>query len=180
METRRDETSPLTMEEEKSCPHRPSIVATSSYHLNPSWRRPARGRRKATSRQNRLLRGSWEWGHFEIVCAQHIDGVGDDVGEISDGDDVQNSHDLPRNLPIHWNVTNASNRTATNAICLVIFADFFIHSKYLHVRFFVFLSYFFWIYGRPPDIEAIAIGECSTEYLTTQQVGFVTEFHLHF
>ena len=71
----RDETSPLIIEEEKSCPHRPSIVATSCYHLNPSWRRPARGRMKATSRQNRLPRGSWEWGHFEIVCAQHIDGV---------------------------------------------------------------------------------------------------------
>ena len=89
METRRDETSPLIIEEEKSCPHRPSIVATSCYHLNPSWRRPARGRMKATSRQNRLLRGSWEWGHFEIVCAQHIDGVGDDGGEVSDGGDVE-------------------------------------------------------------------------------------------
>ena len=180
METRRDETSPLIIEEEKSCPHRPSIVATSCYHLNPSWRRPARGRMKAMSRQNRLHRGSWEWGHFEIVCAQHIDGVGDDGGEVSDGGFVENSHALPRNLPIHWNVTNASNRTATGAICLVIVADFFIHSKYLHVRFFIFLSYFFWIYGLPPDMETFAIRECSTEYLTTQQVGFVTEFHLHF
>ena len=124
METRRDETSPLIIEEEKSCPHRPSIVATSCYHLNPSWRRPARGRMKATSRQNRLPRGSWERGHFEIVCAQHIHGVGDDVGEVSDGGDVENSRDLPRNLPIHWNVTNASSRTATDAICLVTVEDF--------------------------------------------------------
>ena len=84
----------------------------------------AKGRRKATSRQNRPLRGSWEWGHFEIVCAQHIDGVGDGGGEVSDGGDVENSRDLPRNLPIHWNVTNASSRTATDAICLVTVEDF--------------------------------------------------------
>ena len=84
----------------------------------------AKGRRKATSRQNRPLRGSWEWGHFEIVCAQHIDGVGDGGGEVSDGGDVENSRDLPRNLPIHWNVTNASPRTATDAICLVTVEDF--------------------------------------------------------
>ena len=140
-----------------------------------------RRRRKATSRQNRLLQGSWEWGHFEIVCAQHIDGVGDDGGEVSDGGDVENSHDLPRNLPNHWNMTNASRRTATNTTCFVIVVDFCFHGKYLHrFRFFIFLSYFFWIYGRPPDIETIAIRECSTEYQTTQQVGFVTEFHLHF
>ena len=143
METRRDETSPLIIEEEKSCPHRPSIVATSCYHLNPSWRRPARGRMKATSRQNRLPRGSWEWGHFEIVCAQHMDGVGDGGGEVSDGGDVENSRDLPRNLPIHWNVTNASSRTATCTICFVFVADFCFHSKYLHVHFFIFLSYIY-------------------------------------
>ena len=84
----------------------------------------ARGRRKATSRQNRPLRGSWEWGHFEIVCAQHVDGVGDGGGEVNDGGDVENSRDLPRNLPIHWNVTNASPRAATDAICLVTVEDF--------------------------------------------------------
>jgi hypothetical protein len=77
-------------------------------------------------------------------------------------------------------VTNASSRTATYTICFVFVADFCFHSKYLHVRFFIFLNYFFWIYGRPPDIETFAIGECFTEYLTNQQVGFVTEFHLHF
>ena len=93
-----------------------------------------RRRRKATSRQNRLLQGSWEWGHFEIVCAQHIDGVGDDGGEVSDGGDVENSHDLPRNLPIHWNTTDAPKRTATDVICLVFVADFCFHSKYLQVR----------------------------------------------
>ena len=99
---------------------------------------------------------------------------------MSDGGDVENSRDLPHNLPVHWNVTNASNRTATDAIFLVIVADFCFHSKYLHVRFFKFLSYFFWIYGRPPVIKTFAIGECSTEYLTTEQVGFVIKFHLHF
>ena len=93
-----------------------------------------RRRRKATSRQNRLLQGSWEWGHFEIVCAQHIDGVGDDGGEVSDGGNVENSHDLPRNLSIHWNVTDASSRTATYTICFVFVADSCFHSKYLHVR----------------------------------------------
>ena len=118
--------------------------------------------------------------YFEKVGAHHVDCDGDDGGDVSDGGDVEDSHDLPCKLSIHWNVTHASTRTALNTICLVIVADFFIHSKYLHVRFFIFLSYFFWIYGLPPDMETFAIRECSTEYLTTQQVGFVTEFHLHF
>ena len=63
-----------------------------------------------------------------------MDGVGDGGGEVSDGGDVENSQDLPSNLPVHWNVTNASNRTATDAIGLVIVADFCFHSKYLQVR----------------------------------------------
>ena len=58
--------------------------------------------------------------------------------------DIEDSHHLPCNLPIHWNVTNASSRTATYTICFVFVADFCFHSKYLHVRFFIFLSYFFY------------------------------------
>ena len=74
-------------------------------------------------------------------------------------------HKLPRNLQIHWNVTNATTRTATNSICLVIVADFCVClNKYLHIQFFIFLSYFFWIHGHPPHIRNIAWCECPTDY----------------
>ena len=62
--------------------------------------------------------------YFEKVGAHHVDCDGDDGGDVSDGGDVEDSHDLPCNLSIHWNVTNASTRTALNTICLVIVADF--------------------------------------------------------
>ena len=43
----------------------------------------------------------WERVDLEKVGVQHVDCVGDDGGEVSDGGDVENSHDLPRNLPNH-------------------------------------------------------------------------------
>ena len=42
--------------------------------------------------------------------------VVDDDSDVSDGGDVEDSHDLSCKLSIHWNVTNAS-RTALNTIC---------------------------------------------------------------
>ena len=76
------------------------------------------------------------------------------VGDVGDGGDVEDSHDLPCNLSIHWNVTNAPTRTATNNICLVIVADLCLFTyKYLHIRFFIFLSPFFWINGHPPHMN---------------------------
>ena len=46
------------------------------------------------------------------VDGHHVGCVGDDGGDISDGGDVEESQDLPSNLSIHWNVTNATTRTA--------------------------------------------------------------------
>ena len=59
--------------------------------------------------------------YFEKVGAHHVDCDGDDGG------DVEESNDLPCKLSIHWNVTNTSSRTASNTICLVIVADFWVH-----------------------------------------------------
>ena len=91
--------------------------------------------------------------YFEKVGAHHVDCDGDDGGDVSDGGDVEDSHDLPCKLSIHWNVTNACTRTALNTICLVIVADFCFYYKYYHFRFFIFLSYFFWIHGHPSHFK---------------------------
>ena len=91
------------------------------------------------------------------VGAHHVDRDGDDGVDVSDGGDVEDSQDLPWKLSIHWNETNACTRTALNTICLVIVADFWFYSKYLQIRFFIFLTYFFWIHGHPPHIKRYAI-----------------------
>ena len=70
------------------------------------------------------------------IGAYYVGCVGDDCGDVSDGGDVEDSHDIPCNLSIHWNVTNACTRTALNTICLVIVADFWFYFKYLRIRFF--------------------------------------------
>ena len=62
--------------------------------------------------------------YFEKVGAHHVDCDGDDGSDVSDGGDVEANHHLPCNLPIHWNLTNASTRTALNTRCLVMHADF--------------------------------------------------------
>ena len=54
VETMRDETSMLIIaEKEKSWPHRPSIIATSCYHLNPSWRRPSQPKEEGRPRRDK-------------------------------------------------------------------------------------------------------------------------------
>ena len=71
-------------------------------------------------------------------------------------------------------------RTATNTIidCLVIVANFWcLLQVFAYVQFFlIFLIYFFWIHGHPPDIRHIS--ERSTEYLAIQ-VAFLPEFQLY-
>ena len=89
--------------------------------------------------------------------------------------DVEDSHHLPCNLPIHWNVTNASSITANIIICLLLLWISVIYFRHLHTRFFIFLSHFFWIHGHPPHIRNIISFECPTEYLAAQQVEFVPE-----
>ena len=54
VETMRDETSMLIIaEKEKSWPHRPSIIATSCYHLSPSWRRPSQQEEEGRPRRDK-------------------------------------------------------------------------------------------------------------------------------
>ena len=54
VETMRDETSMLIIaEKEKSWPHRPSIIATSCYHLNPSWRWPSQPKEEGRPRRDK-------------------------------------------------------------------------------------------------------------------------------
>ena len=67
---------------------------------------------------------SWRLNYFEKVGAHCVGCVVDDDSDVSDGGDVEESHDLPCNLSIHWNVTNTSRRTASNSVCLVIVPDF--------------------------------------------------------
>ena len=40
----------------------------------------------------------WGRDYFEKVAVQHVDCFGDDSGDVSDGGDVEESHDLPCNL----------------------------------------------------------------------------------
>ena len=54
VETMRDETSILIIaEKEKSWPHRPSIIATSCYHLYPSWSRPSQPEEEGRPRRDK-------------------------------------------------------------------------------------------------------------------------------
>ena len=62
--------------------------------------------------------------YFEKVGKHCVGCVVDDDSDVSDGGDVEESHDLPCNLSIHWNMTNTSRRTASNSVCLVIVPDF--------------------------------------------------------
>ena len=94
----------------------------------------AKGRRKATSRQNRPLRGSWEWGHFEIVCAQHIDGVATVV--------VKSAMVVMLKTAVTYFVTCQFTETRRMHLqelppmpfVLLLLRISVFHSKYLHVR----------------------------------------------
>ena len=72
-----------------------------------------------------ILHADFRAEHKELwKIANYVGCVVDDDSDVSDGGDVEESHDLPCNLSIHWNVTNTSRRTASNSVCLVIVADF--------------------------------------------------------
>ena len=81
------------------------MFAFSCNHLNTSWGRPSqpekegracRGERNIVGiLKNKLL------NYFETVDAHYVGCVGDDGGDVSDGGDVEYSHDLPCNLPLH-------------------------------------------------------------------------------
>ena len=108
-----------------------------------------------------------DWITLKKVGAHHVDG--DDGGDVSDGGGVEDSHDLPCKLSIHWNVTDASKRTALNTICLVIVADFWFYFKYLRLRFFSYFSAIsFGFMGILLTLKDAPLCECSTDYLTTQ------------
>ena len=53
VETMRDETSLLIIEKEISWPHCPSLIATSCYHLYPSWRRPCQPEEEGRPRRDK-------------------------------------------------------------------------------------------------------------------------------
>ena len=74
--------------------------------------------------------------YFEKVGAHHVNCDGDDGGDVSDSGGVEDSHDLPCNLSIHWNLTKPSTKIAFNTICVVIVADFWFYYKYLRIQFF--------------------------------------------
>ena len=86
---------------------------------------------KETSRE------SWGLNYFEKFGAHHVGCVG---GDVNDGGDVEENHDLPCNLSIDWNATNSSTRTATNNILSCYYCGFlFFFYKYLHAQVSVFL-----------------------------------------
>ena len=111
---------------------------------------------KETSRE------SWGLNYFEKFGAHHVGCVG---GDVNDGGDVEENHDLPCNLSIDWNATNSSTRTATNNILSCYYCGFLFFSTSFTCSGFR-ISFGFM------DI-LLTLYECSTEYLTTQEVGFV-------
>ena len=131
-------------------------------HLKSSWGRPSQPKKEGRACRLSIVEAketswqSWRLNYFAKVGAYYVGCVGDEVGDISDTGGVEDSHDLPCNLSFHWNATNASTRTALNTICLVIVADFWFYYKYLQIRFFIFLTHFFWIHGHPPHIKRYA------------------------
>ena len=68
----------------------------------------------------------------------HVGCVGEDGCDVSDGGDAEN--DLPCNLSIHWNMTNASTRIALNTICLVIVARYCLTTSICIFDFFSYVS----------------------------------------
>ena len=92
---------------------------------------------KETSRE------SWGLNYFEKFGAHHVGCVG---GDVNDGGDVEENHDLPCNLSIDWNATNSSTRTATNNILSCYYCGFLFFSTSIYMLRF---PYFFWIHGHP-------------------------------
>ena len=71
----------------------------------------ARGRRQGLSR--RWWCKTWE----EIILkvgAQHVNGVGDDVVDVSGG------HNLPCNQPVQWNITSAPEQLPPTTFVLLM------------------------------------------------------------
>ena len=141
----------------ESCPIVIAITRSPLGEDHLSQRKKAgRVEAKETSRE------SWGLNYFEKFGAHHVGCVG---GDVNDGGDVEENHDLPCNLSIDWNATNSSTRTATNNILSCYYCGFLFFSTSFTCSGFR-ISFGFM------DI-LLTLYECSTEYLTTQEVGFV-------
>ena len=79
----------------------------------------------------------WGKDQIELVGVLHVGHVGDDGGDVKGGGDVEDSHTLPCNPPIHWNVTSvAEELQSTTFVLLLTRISVFSFIKYLRIVFF--------------------------------------------
>ena len=79
----------------------------------------------------------WGKDQIELVGVLHVGDVGDDGGDVKGGGDVEDSHTLPCNPPIHWNVTSvAEELQSTTFVLLLTRISVFSFIKYLRIMFF--------------------------------------------
>ena len=79
----------------------------------------------------------WGKDQIELVGVLHVGDVGDDGGDVKDGGDVEDSHSLPCNPLIHWNVMSAAEELqSTTFVLLLTRISVFSFIKYLRIVFF--------------------------------------------
>ena len=106
--------------------------------------------------------GSWRLNHFEKAGAHHVGCVGDNGGDVSDGCAVEDSHDLPCNLPIHWNTwrRNLQELPPTLHLYLSCYCCGFLFCKHSICIFGFNISQLFLLHSYPPQIIDISRAIC--------------------